>query len=131
MFWQSTRTGEPLKVAQMLREAFAAYLRIYLNNFAEVVGSIESQEPARSRRIKNNCFCADNLMIDAEAIASPPASPLAGNRPAYRGPSRCQCWGRWTEKSEPVTKVMSESESTAVPEHREKLGKDSKVLCQG
>lgn len=30
-----------------------------------------------------------------------------------------------------VVKVMSESESTAVPEHREKLGKDSKVLCQG
>ena len=66
---------------------------------------------------KTIVFCADNLMINAEAIASTLAGSLAGNRPANRGPSLCQCWGRWTQAAEPAVKVMSESESTEVQEH--------------
>ena len=76
-------------------------------------------------------FSGDKVNIDDEAIASTLAGSPAGNRPANRGPSLCQCWGRWTQAAEPVRKEKSESESTERPEHREKLGKDSKMLCQG
>ncbi len=55
--------------------------------------------------------------IHAEAIASTLAGSLANNRPANRGPSLCQCWGRWTQGAEPAVKVRSESESTEMREH--------------
>ena len=62
-------------------------------------------------------FCYDKVKIDDEVKASTSAGSLAGNRPAYRGPSLCQCWGRWTQEAEPAMKVRSESESTEMPEH--------------
>jgi len=92
---------------------------------------LKVENPAGVVASKTIVFCADNLMIDAEALASTPAGSLAGNRPANRGPSLCQCWGRWTQEAEPAAKVMRESESTEVQEHQEKLGTDSEVLCQG
>ncbi len=66
---------------------------------------------------KTFVFRVDETIINREAKASTSAGSLADDRPAYRGPSLCQCWGRWTQEAEPLVKVMSVSWSTEVPEH--------------
>ena len=73
--------------------------------------------PAVGAVQKKLVFCFCEITIDAEAIASTLAGSPADNRPANRGPSLCQCWGRWTQEAEPVVKEMSESASTEVQEH--------------
>ncbi len=73
--------------------------------------------PAKILAKINFVFLHDVVNIHAEAIASTLAGSPADNRPANRGPSLCQCWGRWTQEAEPVVKVVSESESTELSEH--------------
>ena len=52
------------------------------------------------------------------------------NRPAEGGPSLCQYRGRWTQKAEPVVKLVGESGPAELTEHLEDLG-TIKVLRQG
>ena len=43
----------------------------------------------------------EGVKFHSEANASASTGSPVGNRPANRGPSLCQCWGRWTQKAEP------------------------------
>jgi hypothetical protein len=78
---------------------------------------LKVENPATIVAVRTVVFCKIKVNIDAEAIASTSAGSLADNRPANRGPSLCQCWGRWTQEAEPAVKVRRESESTEVQEH--------------
>ena len=78
---------------------------------------LKVEDPAGMVASKTLVFSRSEINIDNEAKASSLAGSLADDRPAYRGPSLCQCWGRWTQEAEPAMKVRSESESTEIPEH--------------
>ncbi len=83
----------------------------------DVIGTLEGQYFDNIFSVRKVVFLRDEVTIHAEAIASTLAGSPADNRPANRGPSLCQCWGRWTQEAEPAVKVTSESRSVELQEH--------------
>ena len=129
MSWQFTRTGVPLDMQCLSIATACSFLRkssaLDPGLTYEITLTISRMSSVRLK-VENLAtfvasttvvFCTGQVTIDDEAIASTLAGSLANNRPANRGPSLCQCWGRWTQEAEPAVKVNRESESTEVQEH--------------